>query len=61
VADAFMQALAANGAAILIPEERQRFTAIFDPKQGHVQHAFLSKSVAFIAEATSVERGMPSG
>jgi len=57
---AFIQQLEAQGATLLTPDELHRFTPqAFDVAHPSVNHAFIGKSAAFIAEKTGLRRVTP--
>jgi len=60
VADPFVEALIAEGAAILTPEETRRFAAqTIDPKTGSLRHDIVGQSATTIAAAVGVVRAYP--
>ena len=57
VREQFVSALVSQGAAVLSPEEKQRFMSIvFDPETGHLQRNLVGQTAEVLAEAASITR-----
>ncbi len=60
VREAFIEALAQAGAAILTPEETAAFTArIVDPEKNHLAAEMVGQTAAYIAERSGIRRDYP--